>query len=49
MVMPYPAIFKMSSVTSYDGFMDTDEHMENYQAHMLIQNTMKPPSTKPSA
>ncbi|GMN27168.1 hypothetical protein TIFTF001_040987 [Ficus carica] len=38
MVSPYPAKFKMPSVTSYDGSTDADEHLENYQAHMLIQN-----------
>lgn len=36
MVAPYPSRFKMLSVASYDGSMDTEEHLENYQAHMLI-------------
>ncbi|GMN68804.1 hypothetical protein TIFTF001_037859 [Ficus carica] len=31
MATPYPARFKMPSVTSYDGSTDTE-------AHMLIQN-----------
>ena len=35
---PYPDRFKMPTVTSYDGTTDADEHLENYQAHMLIQN-----------
>ena len=35
MASPYPARFKM---TSYDSSTDADEHLENYQAHMLIQN-----------
>ncbi|GMN63872.1 hypothetical protein TIFTF001_032942 [Ficus carica] len=39
MASPYPARFKMPSVTSYDDSTDADEHLENYQAHMLIQNT----------
>ncbi|GMN66517.1 hypothetical protein TIFTF001_035580 [Ficus carica] len=30
--------FKMPSVAPYDGSTDADEHIENYQAHMLIQN-----------
>ena len=38
MVSPYPTRFKMPSVSSYDGSTDADEHLENYQAHMLIQN-----------
>ncbi|GMN39655.1 hypothetical protein TIFTF001_008885 [Ficus carica] len=38
MASPYPARFKVPSVTSYDGSTDADEHLENYQAHMLIQN-----------
>lgn len=38
MVSPYPARFKMSSVASYDGSMNVDEHLENYQTHMLIKN-----------
>ncbi|GMN61765.1 hypothetical protein TIFTF001_030860 [Ficus carica] len=36
MASPYPARFKMPSVASYDGSTDADEHVENYQAHMLI-------------
>lgn len=36
---PYPARFKMSSIAPYDGSTDVDEHLQNYQAHMLIQNT----------
>ncbi|GMN47901.1 hypothetical protein TIFTF001_017091 [Ficus carica] len=28
----------MPSVASYDGTTDADEHLENYQAYMLIQN-----------
>ena len=38
MASPYPARFKMPFVTSYDSSTDADEHVENYQAHMLIQN-----------
>ncbi|GMN63035.1 hypothetical protein TIFTF001_032110 [Ficus carica] len=38
MASPYPARFKMPSVASYDGSTDADEHVENYYAHMLIQN-----------
>ncbi|GMN49679.1 hypothetical protein TIFTF001_018843 [Ficus carica] len=38
MASPYTARFKMPSMASYDGFTDADEHLENYQAHMLIQN-----------
>ncbi|GMN60397.1 hypothetical protein TIFTF001_029489 [Ficus carica] len=38
MASPYPTRFKMPSMASYDGSTDTDEHLENYQAHMLIQN-----------
>ncbi|GMN26383.1 hypothetical protein TIFTF001_040844 [Ficus carica] len=38
MAAPYPARFKMSTIAPYDGFTDADEHLENYQAHMLIQN-----------
>ncbi|GMN54060.1 hypothetical protein TIFTF001_023183 [Ficus carica] len=30
--------FKMPSVAPYDDYTDADEHIENYQAHMLIQN-----------
>ncbi|GMN46311.1 hypothetical protein TIFTF001_015481 [Ficus carica] len=30
--------FKMPSVAPYDGSTDADEHIENYQVHMLIQN-----------
>ena len=41
MASPYQARFKMPSVTSYDGSTDTDEYLENYQAHMLIQNANK--------
>ncbi|GMN49463.1 hypothetical protein TIFTF001_018629 [Ficus carica] len=37
MATPYSSRFKMPSLASYDGFMDADEHLENYQAHMLIQ------------
>ncbi|GMN32804.1 hypothetical protein TIFTF001_048206 [Ficus carica] len=39
MASPYPTRFKMPSVALYDGSTDADEHIENYQAHMLIQNT----------
>ncbi|GMN38456.1 hypothetical protein TIFTF001_007688 [Ficus carica] len=35
---PYPTKFKMPSMAPYDGSTDADEHIENYQAHMLIQN-----------
>ncbi|GMN58063.1 hypothetical protein TIFTF001_027170 [Ficus carica] len=38
MAAPYPARFKMPTVTPYNGSTDADEHLENYQAHMLIQN-----------
>ncbi|GMN60139.1 hypothetical protein TIFTF001_029226 [Ficus carica] len=38
MASPYPTKFKMSSVAPYDGSTDADENIENYQAHMLIQN-----------
>ena len=38
MASPYPARFKMLSVAFYDGSTDAAEHLENYQAHMLIQN-----------
>ncbi|GMN58653.1 hypothetical protein TIFTF001_027751 [Ficus carica] len=38
MASPYPARFKMPSMSSYDGSTDADEHLENYQAYMLIQN-----------
>ncbi|GMN29275.1 hypothetical protein TIFTF001_046326 [Ficus carica] len=38
MASPYPVRFKMPSVASYDGSTDADEHLENYQAHMLVQN-----------
>ncbi|GMN30318.1 hypothetical protein TIFTF001_044475 [Ficus carica] len=35
---PYLARFKMPSVESYNGTTNADEHLENYQAYMLIQN-----------
>ncbi|GMN70838.1 hypothetical protein TIFTF001_055477, partial [Ficus carica] len=38
MASPYPTRFKMPSMNPYDGSTDADEHIENYQAHMLIQN-----------
>ncbi|GMN48211.1 hypothetical protein TIFTF001_017401 [Ficus carica] len=38
MASPYQARCKMPSMASYDGSTDADEHLENYQAHMLIQN-----------
>lgn len=38
MAAPYRARFKMPTIAPYDGFKDADEHLENYQAHMLIQN-----------
>ncbi|GMN19976.1 hypothetical protein TIFTF001_045266 [Ficus carica] len=38
MASPYLTRFKMPSVNPYDGSTDADEHIENYQAHMLIQN-----------
>ncbi|GMN58485.1 hypothetical protein TIFTF001_027583 [Ficus carica] len=38
MASPYPSTFKMPTMPSYDGSTDADEHLENYQAHMLIQN-----------
>ena len=41
MAIPYLARFKMSSMASYDGSKDADEHLENYQAYMLIQNANK--------
>ena len=37
MASPYPARFKMPSMASYDGSTSTDEHLESYQAYMLIQ------------
>ena len=39
MATPYPARFKMPTIALYNGSTDTDEYLENYQAHMLIQNT----------
>ena len=41
MAAPYPAIFKMPTVAPYHGSTDADEHLVNYQAHMLIQNENK--------
>ncbi|GMN61213.1 hypothetical protein TIFTF001_030299 [Ficus carica] len=38
MVALYLARFKMPTVALYDGFTDADEYLENYHAHMLIQN-----------
>ncbi|GMN65313.1 hypothetical protein TIFTF001_034389 [Ficus carica] len=38
MASPYPARFKMPSMAYYDGSTDADEHLNNYQVHMLIQN-----------
>ncbi|GMN59472.1 hypothetical protein TIFTF001_028562 [Ficus carica] len=38
MASPYPSRFKMPTMPSYDGSTDADEHLENYQAHMLIQS-----------
>ncbi|GMN22284.1 hypothetical protein TIFTF001_043490 [Ficus carica] len=38
MASPYPTRFKMPSMNPYDGSTDADEHIENYQVHMLIQN-----------
>ncbi|GMN67604.1 hypothetical protein TIFTF001_036673 [Ficus carica] len=38
MASPYLTRFKMPSVAPYDSSTDADEHIENYQAHMLIQN-----------
>ena len=38
MASPYPSRFKMPTVSSYDGSTDADEHLENYQTHMLIQS-----------
>ncbi|GMN47281.1 hypothetical protein TIFTF001_016454 [Ficus carica] len=38
MASSYPTRFKMPSVAPYDGSTDADEYIENYQAHMLIQN-----------
>ncbi|GMN30718.1 hypothetical protein TIFTF001_041495 [Ficus carica] len=35
---PYPSKFKMPTMPSYNGSTDADEHLENYQAHMLIQS-----------
>lgn len=32
MVTPYPASFKMPTVAPYDGSMDANNHLENYQA-----------------
>ena len=45
----YPARFKMPTVAHNDGSTDADEHLENYQAHMLIQNANKATLCKPSA
>ncbi|GMN50963.1 hypothetical protein TIFTF001_020123 [Ficus carica] len=38
MASPYPTRFKMPSMASYDGSTDADEHLENYQTYVLIQN-----------
>ncbi|GMN47624.1 hypothetical protein TIFTF001_016801 [Ficus carica] len=38
MATPYLTRFKMPTVALYNGSTDADEHLENYQAHMLIQN-----------
>lgn len=38
MAAPYPARFKMPIIAPYDGFKDANEHLENNQAHILIQN-----------
>ncbi|GMN49655.1 hypothetical protein TIFTF001_018818 [Ficus carica] len=38
MASPYPSRFKMPTMPSYDGSTNADEHLENYQAHMLIQS-----------
>ncbi|GMN22638.1 hypothetical protein TIFTF001_045683 [Ficus carica] len=38
MASPYPSRFKMPTMPSYDGSTDVDEHLKNYQAHMLIQS-----------
>lgn len=38
MASPYPPRFKMPAMPSYDGTTDADEHLENYQTHMLIQS-----------
>ncbi|GMN30599.1 hypothetical protein TIFTF001_050672 [Ficus carica] len=38
MASPYPSRFKMPTIPSYDGSTDADEHLENYQTHMLIQS-----------
>ncbi|GMN69159.1 hypothetical protein TIFTF001_038210 [Ficus carica] len=41
MASSYPTRFKMPSVAPYDDSTVADEHIENYQAHMLIQNANK--------
>lgn len=38
MATPYPTKFKIPTVAFYEGSTYADEHLENYQAHMLIQN-----------
>ncbi|GMN64342.1 hypothetical protein TIFTF001_033411 [Ficus carica] len=38
MASPYPSRLKMPTIPSYDGSTDADEHVENYQTHMLIQS-----------
>lgn len=38
MTAPYPERFNMPAIASYDGTSDADEHLENYQALMLMQN-----------
>ncbi|GMN54122.1 hypothetical protein TIFTF001_023251 [Ficus carica] len=38
MASPYPSRFKMPTIPSHDGSTDADEHLENYQMHMLIQS-----------
>lgn len=39
MAAPNPIKFKMPTIVPYDNSTDVDEHLENYQALMLIQNS----------
>ncbi|GMN30286.1 hypothetical protein TIFTF001_041425 [Ficus carica] len=41
MASPCPSRFKMPTIPSYDGSTNADEHLENYQTHMLIQSANK--------
>ena len=38
MATPYWDRFKMPTVALYDGSTNANKYLENYQAHMLIQN-----------